>query len=300
MTEKIRKASHYGELTLGKLSIPCAVLEDGTRVLSERGVTKSLGGKRGGAHWRRKKAEGGGANLPVYLSAANLTPFIDKELQAALSAPIIYKAPSGLQANGVPAEMIPRICEVLLRARDKGALHQTQSHLAVNADMIMRGLAHVGIIALVDEATGYQEVRDRHALEKILEAWIAKELLPWTKRFPDEFYQRMFELKGWAYDPASVRRPKLIGLYTNDIVYERLETGVLDELRQVNPKDERGNRRSKHHQWLTPDIGHPKLRDHLNGVIALMRASANWDNFKRMLNRAYPKKGSTLELPLDD
>jgi hypothetical protein len=75
------KAEHEGLLKLG---IDCAVLDDGTRVLSERGVTKALGGKRGGAHWIRKR---GGAELPVFLSANNLRPFIDSDLEMALKEP---------------------------------------------------------------------------------------------------------------------------------------------------------------------------------------------------------------------
>src|SRR4051794_35194225 len=44
----IHKAPHVGILHIGEAEIPCAVLEDGTRVVSERGLVKSFGGKRGG------------------------------------------------------------------------------------------------------------------------------------------------------------------------------------------------------------------------------------------------------------
>jgi hypothetical protein len=39
---------------------------------------------------------------------------------------------------------------------------------------LLRGFARVGIIALVDEATGFQRDRTKDALSKILEAYIAK------------------------------------------------------------------------------------------------------------------------------
>jgi len=80
-------------LRIGDKIIPCAVIEGGIRVLSERGVTKALGGKRGGSHWLRIRESG--ANLPVYLSAENFKPYISTSLEAALSAPILYKAKSG-------------------------------------------------------------------------------------------------------------------------------------------------------------------------------------------------------------
>jgi hypothetical protein len=64
-----------------------------------------------------------------------------------------------------------------------------QKPVAERADILMRGLAHIGIIALVDEATGYQRDRARDALTRILEAFIAKELQPWLRTFRADFYQ---------------------------------------------------------------------------------------------------------------
>jgi len=294
------KATHSGILKIGEFNISCAVLEDGTRVLVERSVATALGKKGSGAHWQKKKELGSGAVLPEYISAKYLSNYIDGDLLVRLQNKITYKSITDKTIVGVEATILPDICDLWVQAREKGALRGKQIETANRAYQLMRGFANVGITALVDEATGYQEVRDRLALQKILERWIAKELLPWTKRFPDEFYRQMFRLKGWQYRPLSVKRPKVIGHYTDDIVYMRLETGVLEELKRKNPRTDRGYRKNKHHQWLTEDVGHPKLRDHLSGVIALMRASPTWDIFKRLLNRSFPQKGQTLQLQLDD
>ena len=265
------KSAYEGVITIGDLEIPCAVLEDGTRVLSERGVTKSLGGKRGGSHWLRK---GAGAELPVYLSAGNLNSFIDSDLLVALKSPIKYRPPSGGgPAHGIPAEALPQICEVWLKARDAGALRRNQFHIAEQADVLMRGLARVGIVALVDEATGYQEVRARQALAEILDKFLVDEYSKWAKRFPDDYYKELFRLREWSYYPFSVKRPPLVGKLTRNIVYDRLAPGVRKELERLNPKDPRGRRKVRHHQYLTPDIGHPKLQEHLTQVVTLMRAS---------------------------
>lgn len=290
-----------GTLVIGEAALPCAVLDDGTRVLSERGVTDALGGKRGGSHWRRQKmASPENANLPVYLSANNLGPYIPPSLRMALTSPIKYRpvSGSGSGAKGVNAILLPEICEVLLKARRMGGLLPSQEHLAAQAEILLAGLANVGIIALVDEATGYQEVRARDELHKILEAYIAKELLPWAKRFPDEFYKEMFRLRGLPYDPGTVKRPSYIGKLTNKIVYEKLPPGVLDELREQNPAVG-GRRKYKHHQLLTEEVGNPHLEKHLVGVIALMRAADNWAGFERLLERVYPTPGETQPLPLE-
>ena len=95
----------------------------------------------------------------------------------------------------------------------------------------------------------------------------------------------------------AVNRPQSVGRYTKDIVYARLAPGVLKELEDRNPRDERGYRKSKHHQWLTDDVGHPALAQHLYAVIGFMRASSSWDSFMRLLDRAFPRRGDTLLLP---
>jgi hypothetical protein len=92
----------------------------------------------------------------------------------------------------------------------------------------------------------------------------------------------------------------VVGHYTNDLVWERLAPGIREELESKNPKNERGNRLSKHHQWLTEDVGHPALAQHLYGIIGFMRATDSWDQFYRLVKRAYPKKGETLFLPIPE
>ena len=109
--------------------------------------------------------------------------------------------------------------------------------------------------------------------------FLAEELQPWAKTFPFEFYSQMCRLKNWPGIYA-VKRPSLIGRYTNDIVYERLGPGLLEELKIRNPVMSTGYRRHKHHQWFTPELGHPKLKEHLAGVIAIMRISRSWNGFR--------------------
>lgn len=292
MTDKLPKATHAGELQIGDTTIPCAVLEDGQRLLTQEGFLKAIG--------RAAKAKGGtGASVdkvPAFLSAKNLQPFIDNELLES-TTPIIFKNSKGGKAFGYKAELLPKVCDVYLKARDKGEILSSQVHVAAKADILIRGLAHVGIIALVDEATGYQEVRDRIALQKILEKYITDEWAKWTKTFPDDFYKELFRLHHIEYPGTTMKRPSYVGHWTNDVIYSRLVPGVLNELKKRNPRRPSGNRARKHHQYLTKDIGHPALKDHLSNVIFLMRGCSHWDDFKRRLERAAPKYGDTI--PLD-
>lgn len=296
MTNKIHKAICDGTIDIGDMSIQCAVLENNVRVLSERSISKIFGGKGGGAHWKRKKFDDGAANLPAYFSAKNLRNYINNKIQV---PPIEYINLSGRTSTGISAELLPEYCKVLLEARDDNKLHWKQIHLAHAADILMRALATVGIIALVDEATGFQDKRTRDALNQLLEKFIAKELQKWTKTFPDEFYQNMFELNGWQYNPSSVKRPGIIGKYTNDLVYERLAPGVLTALQERNPKDLKGRRKYKHFQYLTPEEGMQELKQHLWALIGLMRVATSWRKLKEMVERAFPKIGETQQLLLE-
>lgn len=293
-----QKATHTGELYIGDLVLPCAVLPDGSRVLSQRGVGRALGKTFGGMDFKNSDEEGAG-KLPFFIAAKTLIPFISNELLAVVTEPIIYNQ-NGVIAHGISAVALPEICEVWLKAREAGVLTKPQLPVAARAEVIMRGLAQLGITALVDEATGYQEVRDKQALQAILDQFLRKELAAWAKRFPDEFYNQMFRLKGWQRKDLSSpsRRPGAAGMYTNDIVYDRLAPGILQELETRNPKDAKGNRKGKHHQLLTEDVGHPALAQHVHALIALMRASTSWDQFMLMLNTAFPKKNDTLLLDL--
>jgi hypothetical protein len=286
------KAKYEGVIYIGDQELPCAVLEDGTRVLTQEGFLKAIGRSGKPAAGRGSKVE----KLAPFLDLNNLKPYVDKELEHA-TYPLVFRPATGSRAYGYRADLLPKVCEVYLKARDDGALLKSQEKFAVACDILMRGLAHVGIAALVDEATGYQEVRDRQALQIILEKYLTDEWAKWTKIFPDEFYQELFRLKGLAYPSMGGKKPAFVGHWTNDVVYSRLAPGVLSDLKDKNPRQSRtGGRTRKHHQHLTKDHGHPALKEHLSNVIFLMKGSRSWNDFKGALNRAKPKFGDNLEL----
>lgn len=293
------EATHRGTLRIGAVEIPCAVLKDGRRVLSENGIANTLGGRSGSAKRLKTEAANDGAHLPVFLASRSLLPYVSSELLDGPLKPITYISGDG-DVTGYAAEALPEICNIWLQARQDRKLNPQQADRAQAAEIVMRGLAELGIVALVDEATGYQATRDHDALQAILDKYLQKEFAAWAKRFPDSFYREIFRLRGWSWNAMSVARPGVVGTYTNDIVYERLAPGILEELRSRNPAQEEGGRARKHHQFLTDDIGHPALAQHLHAVIGLMRASTTWGQFKSMLDRAFPKKGAQLSLLLSD
>ena len=205
------------------------------------------------------------------------------------------------RALGYDAELLPKICEIVLQAGADGALHPRQLHIAAQCELIARGLMVVGIYALVDEATGYQQERARDALAQILEQFIAKEFQPYIRLFPPEFYENLYRLRGLEFPRDTGKHPQYFGHLTNDIVYARLAPGVLEKLRRVVPKRESGKgRKYPFTRRLTEEIGHPKLREHLASVTTIMKLSDGYDDFGRKLDRIHPSYDETMQLPFLD
>ena len=281
-----------GELHLGDIVIPCYVLEDGRRTLSKSEMQRALGVISNEPGQRSSK------RLDEILTSKQVSRFMpDDFIASKLST--IDAVWEGTNVKLYDALALPELCEIMLQVRDFAfengiELGVRQKAVIAKADILIRSLAKVGIIALIDEATGYQHEREQDELQRILRAYIAEELLPWQKRFPDVFYQELFRLNGWDYTVKGIkRRPGIIGKWTNKLVYEQLPPGVLDELKRVTPKS------ARLHQSLTADIGQPELANQITQVVTVCRISDNmqqmWSNFEKLQSR----QAGQLELPFD-
>lgn len=297
---ELPKADYEGDFNLGDATISCAVLPNGSRIITQAAFLRALGRSRS------PKAGTGVLTtvdqLPFFLQADALKPFISEDLVQSTN-PIFYRTKSGARAVGYDARLLPQVADVYLQLRDaslreRGSVPPRYEGMIRAADILVRGLANVGIIALVDEATGFQRDRATDALATILEAFIAKELQPWVRTFPDEFYEELFRLRGLNFPTDTVKRPQYFGHLTNDIVYKRLAPGVLKELRDSVPKNNDGRRKHQLFRHLTETVGHPKLREHLASVITIMKLSNTYDDFKDKLDRIHVRYGDTMPLAL--
>jgi hypothetical protein len=275
------EATHRGILHIAGADVPCAVLSNGKRIISQTGLFQAFDRPRKG----EKRQEG----LPSIVGASNLLPFASDELREKSQA-VRYVHTNGQLVSGYDAEIIPLICELYLAANDVGnVLVESQQKIVLRASVIVRALAKVGISALIDEATGYQYDREKDALQQLLKAYIAEDFLKWQSRFPRKYYQEVFRLHSWEYDPQSLKRPQYLGKFTNEYVYKQLPKGVLEELRKKNPITEKGNRRRRHHQHLSNEVGIPHLDRHLTKLITVMELSEDTESFKKNFNRVFKK-----------
>lgn len=295
MATKKLKATHEGKLPIGQIELNVAVLSDGTRIINQSGIFKAFGRTKRG----RAKEDLRVLERPAFIDANNLQPFIHEDLIEVLK-PIDYISLTGKEVTGYNAQILPLLCKVYLDARAKKKLLDRQEPLARASEVILVGLSQVGITALIDEATNYQYEREKDALQIILQAFIAKELLKWQKMFPDQFYFEIFRLNGWTYTVSGIKkRPGVIGTWTKELIYHQLPKGVLEELMEKTPKSASGNYTARFFQSLTPDIGHPALTAQIYKVIGIMQISNSWKEFKSNFNRMVDRANGQMELDFD-
>lgn len=197
--------------------------------------------------------------------------------------------------------MLVDICDAFLEAKRHIPLSPRQAIIAEQCEIIVRSLAKVGIVALVDEATGYDKDKKRakDELQKFLATILTQEASRWVKTFNDDFFEMIYRMRGWTWTTTN-NRPGVVGKWINDIVYERLAPAVLTALKEKNPKNENGHRLHRHHQFLTEENGYPLLKEHLAGVMAIGRLSGNnWERFMHNLDRAYPKQYQQMDFDFD-
>ena len=286
------KCECRGELRIGSYQLPCYVLPDETRAISARHFYILFG---------INSTQVGATKLSQLIDSPFLKSEKMKALSSTLTKPFRVMDSDRMSILCYEGTIVVDFCRALLDVRRIGGLPKWAEKFADTAEIIITSVAKVGIVALIDEATGFQARRHREALQRLLEAYFREEYAAWAKRFPDWFYEEMFRLKGWKWENiAKTRRPPYVGKLTKDIVYCRLEEGVIERLEQLNPKLEDGRRKVKHHQWLTQEIGHPALDAHFYALRGLMRMSTRWDAFYHSLQLAFPQRREAVQLELGD
>lgn len=268
------KALYQGVLPVGEAELECAVLEDGTRVLSATSIFGAFGRSRKGMNSR---LEIEGTKIPPFLAAKNLEPLMSQDVIDRTR--LIEYMDGGKKKQGYAATLLPRMCQVYLDARRKGLLASSQIKLADQAEVLLSAFAMVGIDALVDEATGYQHDRKHDALRLLLAKYISEGLQNWILTFPDTFFAELDRL----YDnekTISRKRPQYYGKFINKYVYEPIEHGyVKKELDALNITED-GKRKARFHQWLT-DSGRNILIHQIGRVQGLMETCSGIEQFKR-------------------
>lgn len=288
--KKVERATHQGTIEIADTTLDCYVLTDGRRIISQASIMAILG--RSQSSGRRTRND----NRPPFLEANNLTPYITPELKEQLERVQYRIGDNRQEKSGYNAEILPRICNVYMDAEEDEVLIPNQLPAAAAARRVVKALSLVGITALVDEATGYQETRAKDELQRLLDAYIAEEFQPWVRRFPEAFFREIYRLQGWKFVPGNHHHPQYVGRFINKYIYEHMPEGVLEKLRDLNPKNEQGNRARKHHQHLTEDTGVAHLERQVAKVLTIMEISEDKVQFDALFNKAMSRSKPVQEM----
>lgn len=275
-TDSLPFSMFRGNLRIGDMEMECHVLNDERRVFTQREVVRVLSRGRESGNLARYLDRN-----PLYTNQFSAGPTIDFRIPG-----------SPVTANGYEATLLIEICELYLEARRQSLLKPSQVKLAIQAEVIVRSCAKVGIIALIDEATGFQAVRKKRALQVKLQAFIAEEMQDWARMFPPEFWFELARLEGVHYSPRS--RPLRWGKYVMAFVYDAIDKDVGKALRSVNPDPHHGQ---NDHQLLT-DFGRQQVHDQIERVVTIMKLCENMKDFRQKFDRVFKK--AALQLTFND
>jgi hypothetical protein len=283
MSKNLLKMWGSGLLKIGDIEIDAYVLEDGTPLIGKTKILKALG--------RPKKGDKSEREMPAFLDAKNLLPFIRPELTEKLKGVEFKNGTRNISAYH--ADILADICSVYLDARQAGALLPTQLPVAQRCEIMLRSFAKIGIRALIYEQLGFEKMKHPEAFRMLVESYLDEEIRKWSKEFPDEFF---FQLDRIYKNQPSVngRRPQYYAKFIRKYVYEPLLKGaVLKKLDERNPVTEKGYRKHKHHTLTSETVGLPAVKSQLWQVIAALKISSN----KRLFESNYARMmGNTVQL----
>lgn len=297
MENKILKALYYSKkdtpLKIGEIEIPCWTLEDGTAVLSGRGIQNVF-------------LNVDIRSLKKLIKKREFSQFVQPELANALENPLSFlrigSGGSQPKTHGYEATILIDYCYVLIDAKNAGIpLTKDQKTMVNRAEIIVRAFSKTGIVAVIHKLTGYLDLQVEEYLNNILNRYLLDEAKKYIITYPLELYKEWFRLNNWEWKPENKqKRPSCLGSWTNEYIYARLAPNLLKQLKIRNPKNEKGYREHRHFQFLTDDIGEPKLREFFGGLIALAKATTTWRKYIAMIEKAYPKYNETIKIPFPD
>lgn len=277
------EAVSQGTLKIGDVSIDVYVLKDRRRLIHKRGMARALG----------LKSEGGNAFMKT-ISRKGLGSAVPEELRRKIENPIEFKPLSGDPAHGYAAEVFIEVCDAIMTAGKLKKLAASQEFLSIQAEFIVRSAAKIGIIGLIDEATGFISDKRREEYRKLWTQFIRNECRAYESEFPERFFDAIYRLYGLKRkDPKSSKNPRFFSKFIRKYVYSPLANShgaILEELDAKNPVVyANGGRRYKMFQFLSDEVGMPTLKGHLWQVVGIAAASPDKAAFDRSFYRAFPE-----------
>ena len=259
--------------------LPCYVLDDGQRIFRLTNLTKALRGKDHG-------------KFGNYLAAANVKRYLPERL-APLNDADNDRTPQGVVEfilnnkieKGYNSEDFMDVCAAFIEASYREELSSAQNEIVKNAQKYVLACAKVGITALIDEATGYQNQREENALQLKLKFFLADQLRDWEKTFPDELWKQFGRLTNWRGNINS--RPRYWGKLVNEFIYECIDKDLANYLKENKPLKPSNVR---YHQWLNENNGVRALTEHIWQIVGMARSCDNLFELRELVDKEFKNK----------
>jgi hypothetical protein len=280
-----------GNLPLGDIDLECYVLKDKRRVFSKRAMARAIG----------IKSQGGNVLMRT-INRKGLGSVVPEKLTQVLDNPILFKPIVGNPAHGYEATVLIELCDAIWEARKQGKLTTTQFNMALRAEIILRSAAKVGIVALIDEATGYIKDKAKEEYRQLFQEFIRNECRAWEREFPDQLFDMIYAIHKLPRKHQN-KHPQFFGHFFRKYIYKPLAHSngvILEMIDEKNPVVyTSGGRRYKIHTFLTEQVGLPALRAHYWQLLGIWNSTKSKDAFERGFRKAFPQFGDQAEFEFE-
>ena len=229
---------------------------------------------------------------------------IPETLWDAINNPMVFKPLAGDPGHGYEATHLIDVCSAIVDAHRDGKLRPNQAFLGLQAEIIIRASAKLGIVALIDEATGYIADKRKEEYRDLFREFIRDEFREYKAEFPNQFFDMIYRLYRLPRGSNKNNHPQFFGHFIRRYIYEPLASShgaILELLDERNPVVYvNGGRRYKMFQFLSDVVGLPALRAHLWQVVGIGNSVKNKDAFERSFLNAFPTLEREPLLPLFD
>lgn len=276
---KVPKVIKSGVLAIFD-DLPCYVLDDGQRIFRISNLTKALRGKEHGKFGNYLAA----SNVQKYLPE-RLWPLNDNEHDRTPQGIVEFEFKDKVE-KGYNSEDFIDVCTAFVMANlNNEDLSEAQQEIVKNANRFLLATSKIGVIALIDEATGFQYERNTYELQMKLNYFISGEAREWEKTFPDELWYEFGRLTNWKGNIK--KRPKYWGKLVNVLIYDCLDKDVAEYLRENKPPKYTGQ---KYFQWLNEEYGIKELTQHIWQVIGMAKTCENIQELKNLASKKFGRQ----------
>jgi len=172
---------------------------------------------------------------------------------------------------------------------------------AESCERFLAAAADIGLVALIDEATGYIREKQKHEYRDLFRDFIREQMRDWEKEFPDEFFDGIYKIYNLRRE-SNKNHPQFFAKFIRKYVYHPLADShgvLLSMLDDKNPVIGKG-RKHKLHQFLDEKVGLTKLRAHVWKVVGILSSVNTKAGFQKGFRNAFPRAFDQMDLELDD